>query len=164
MYERPTDDIDKWLCFGAEYFDLDALDGCNTDGCDWFTRHGMASVEEARTTVYRPWTGDMPRREYAPRHDRELCAGYHPPLGLNASAAPTLDDPRVTVHAFAGIPRTVRKPSEGRANSIKAHVSERAEMAELANKDRQKVQRYARKHGVTYTAAMGALRASGKIA
>lgn len=154
---------DARLEFGCEYFDAAGSD-VDLDDMDYFTRMGQASVSEATQTVYRvaadkPVTVHHPKFEAGTFHadaDGDYVQGSisrsHMTDELHIP-----DTVAVTELPYRGEPRTVRKAAAKRNELNATNVAESHRIAQLANKDRQKARRLARKEQITLNAAMDRL-------
>lgn len=148
---------DQLLAFGAEYFDLESYTD-DAEGLDYYEFMGLRAVSESTRTIYVD-TGTL---ESTPRDPRDVGVNdghvrYLKPL------APISDRVATEVLPYRGQPITKRYAACARSDTYQCHISDQKALAEMANKDRQKAQRYARKHMVTIGAAIGKLRADGKI-
>lgn len=147
----------RHLEYGAEYFDTDNLDA-DYDDMDYYERMGIKAVSEAKRTVYVDTgiKGESPRQPrdtgYNDGHYRLLA-----PLSAPVSRVAT------ETLAYRGQPVSHYSPACKRASGRAQHITEQKQLAEMANKDAQKVRRYAKKHQVTVSTAIDALRQAGKI-
>ena len=149
------------LAFGVEYFDTDSLHE-DFDGMDYFERMGLRAVTESKRTVYVD-TGILEDRHTHPRYtDRTATSGHYYPLDgvLSDPARPVA----CAVIPYKGQPISKYSADCERATGRAQHIREQKALAEMANKDSQKVRRYAKKHQVSISAAIGALRGAGKLA
>ena len=149
---------DQSLAFGAEYFDLESYND-DAEGLDYYEFMGLRAVSESVKTVYVD-TGTLESTERDPR-DTGINAGHV--RYLRPQTEPVAARDGATVLPYRGQPVIKRAAACARSETYQCHITDQKALAEMANKDRQKVQRYARKHQVTIGAAIGKLKADGKI-
>lgn len=159
----------KSLEYGAEYFDTDSLDA-DYDDMDYYERMGIKAVSESKRTVYVD-TGVMGPQSRQPRdtghndgHVRFLAPLAAPADGLEELVKAHINTVEmVKVYRYRGQPVAHYSPACKRASGRAQHITEQKQLADMANKDAQKVRRYAKKHQVTVSTAIDALRQAGKI-
>ena len=148
---------DQLLAFGAEYFDLESYTD-DAEGLDYYEFMGLRAVSESVRTVYVD-TGTLESAKRAPRDvgHNEGHVRYLKPL------APVIGREATEVLPYRGQPIIKRSASCGRSDTYQSHISDQKAVLSLSQADAKKVRRYAKKHQVTLGAAIGKLRADGKI-
>jgi hypothetical protein len=156
-YAMTEDRPDQSLQFGAEYYDLEALND-DADGLDYYEFMGLFAVSESKSVKYVD-NGTLETRKRAVRDDG-YNAGH---VQYLAPTTNTVDRVATEVLPYRGQPVECRAASAKRATTYPQHVCEQKALADMPNKDAQKARRYAKKHQVTISTAIDALRAAGKI-
>ena len=147
------------LAFGVEYFDTDSLHE-DFDGMDYYERMGLRAVTESKRTVYVD-TGMLEERPDPVRYDDRSATSGH--IYYLAPMSDPAQPVACEAIPYKGQPISKYSADCERATGRAQHIREQKALAEMANKDAQKVRRYAKKHQVSISAAMGALRGAGKI-
>ena len=159
----------RHLEYGAEYFDTDSLDA-DYDDMDYYERMGIKAVSESKRTAYV----DTGVKGASPRQPRDIGHNDGHVRFLAPVSAPARDLNEVAnghwrslesmeVLPYRGQPVSHYSPACKRASGRAQHITEQKQLADMANKDAQKVRRYAKKHQVTISTAIDALRTAGKI-
>lgn len=149
---------DQLLAFGAEYFDLESYTD-DAEGLDYYEFMGLRAVSESVRTVYV----DTGLLESAPRDPRDTGHNDGHVRYLRAQTEPVAAREGATVLPYRGQPITKRSAACGRSDTYQCHISDQKAVLSLSQADAKKVRRYAKKHQVTLGAAIGKLRADGKI-